>query len=42
MSDELYKDDNRLSECCYVPMWHDYDICPRCKEHSTPVETDEE
>ena len=41
MNDE-YKNPERLSECCAVEMYSDYDLCPKCKEHTSSMEIDEQ
>lgn len=38
---EEYKDPGKLSECCAAEMYSDYDICPKCGEHTTSMETDD-
>ncbi len=35
-------DEENLSVCCAYPIYDDTDICSRCKEHTAPMEEEEE
>lgn len=36
-----YKDEEKLSSCCVVPMYSDNDICTKCGECAIPMDIDE-